>query len=133
MRASHRAPNTVRSSPVAALSAAARTHITRTVLLITSLPLVRRIRRRPRTRHRAQSTHSRTASASRPAGPPPRHTRCHSQAPQPPLRPHSCHSPIATAHPPPPHPQVESNFPSRRSGKFSESKRETTSWLVVRR
>ena len=27
--------------------------------------------------------------------------------------------------------QVESAFPSRQSGKFSESKRETTSWLVV--
>ena len=27
--------------------------------------------------------------------------------------------------------QVESGFPSRKSGKFSESKRETTSWLVV--
>ena len=116
--------------PVAALSAAAHTH---TVPLITRPPLMRRIRGRPKTRHQAQSTRSRTASASRSAGPPPRHTRCHSQAPQPPLRPHSCHSPIAAAHPPPPHLQVESNFPSRRSGKFSESKRETTSWLVVRR
>ena len=118
--------------PVAALSAAAHTH-THTVPLITRPPLMRRIRGRPKTRHQAQSTRSRTASASRSAGPPPRHTRCHSQAPQPPLRPHSCHSPIAAAHPPPPHLQVESNFPSRRSGKFSESKRETTSWLVVRR
>ena len=75
-------------------------------------------------------------------GPLPRRTRYHSQArtiAQPPtLPPPTCRQPSAAAHllspqPPPPHSQVESTFPSRRSGKFSASKRETTSWLVVRR
>ena len=122
MRASYRSPMKVRSGPVAASAAA---HCTPRH----EPPLLRRIRRQPKTRHRAQSTRSRTASASRPAGPPP-HTMpqpSHTVATHPSPPPHP-----PPPHPPPPHPQVESNFPSRRSGKFSESKRETTSWIVVR-
>ena len=118
--------------PVAALSAAAHTH---TVPLITRPPLMRRIRGQPKTRHRAQSTRSQTASASRSAGPPPRHTRCHSQAPQPPLRPHSCHSPIAAAHPPP-HPTRRSNRTSPADGRASlaraSAKQPRGSWCAAK-